>query len=557
MPDSAKSKTRLIEELQALRARVNALESGVELDRARDALRSSETRFRAITENTTDLTIIVDSEGNYRYVSPSCQQIVGFAPDQMLGRNRRDFLHAEDLPAVSEVLLRAIREPGRTFQVDHYRARHRDGHWVHLEARVTGMPDVPGVEGIVVNCRDITQRQQAETGLRASEARFRQLFENMSSGVAVYEAVDDGADFIFRDFNRAAERIESIDRTRLIGKRVTHVFPGVWKFGLIDVFRHVWKTGQPQHHPISLYKDDRIAGWRDNYVYKLDSGEIVAVYDDVTPRKKAEEQIARYQDHLEELVEKRTQELEESRKQLRLSERLVSIGTLAAGMAHEINNPIGTILLAAQNVLEMRKQPDSDKLVEDCLREIVRDAKRCNQIIKNVMQFARGQPSHKQAIDVNRRVEQAVSLVRKHLEDRQGAVELDLARDLPSIRANSVEIEQVLVQLIMNAIEAQGGSLKIRIQTDRSADGVRVLIEDNGRGISPTVLDRVFDPFFTTRREQGHMGLGLSVVHGIIEEHGGRIDVRSQPGRETTFIIHLPTVADEAEEVADGENTGR
>ena len=127
-----------------------------------------------------------------------------------------------------------------------------------------------------------------EKELKECQAKFKVLFENVCSGVAIYEARNDGEDFVFVDFNSAAEQIEHIKKEELIGKSVTEVFPGVKQFGLFDVFRRVYKTGTPEHHPISVYKDERIAGWRENYVYRLPSGQIVAVYDDVSTRKRTE-----------------------------------------------------------------------------------------------------------------------------------------------------------------------------------------------------------------------------------------------------------------------------
>ncbi|MEW6405377.1 MAG: PAS domain S-box protein, partial [Chloroflexota bacterium] len=162
---------------------------------------------------------------------------------------------------------------------------------------------IGGEKYILTTIRDITERKRAEQALHQSEQRFRELFENMSSGVAVYEAVDAGQDFIFRDFNRAGERIENIRREQLIGKSVLEVFPGVKEFSLFELFQRVWKTGQPEHHPISLYKDERIVGWRENYVYKLPSGEIVAVYDDVTERMQAQQALEEYTRRLEVLAE--------------------------------------------------------------------------------------------------------------------------------------------------------------------------------------------------------------------------------------------------------------
>ncbi len=127
-----------------------------------------------------------------------------------------------------------------------------------------------------------------EEELKEYQAKFKVLFENVCSGVAIYEARNNGEDFVFVDFNPAAEQIEHIKKEELIGKSVTDVFPGVKQFGLFDVFQRVYKTGTPEHHPVSVYKDERIAGWRENYVYRLPSGQVVAVYDDVSARKRTE-----------------------------------------------------------------------------------------------------------------------------------------------------------------------------------------------------------------------------------------------------------------------------
>lgn len=136
-----------------------------------------------------------------------------------------------------------------------------------------------------------TVRRQAEEMLRDNETRLKNLFENLSSGVAVYRVSPDGKDFFVTDFNRAAERIDKFHRNDLIGKNITEVFPAAEEFGILEVLRRVWRSGLPEHFPVSFYKDDHISGWRDNYIYKLPSGEVVAIYDDVTKEKQAEEQI--------------------------------------------------------------------------------------------------------------------------------------------------------------------------------------------------------------------------------------------------------------------------
>ncbi len=124
--------------------------------------------------------------------------------------------------------------------------------------------------------------------LNECEVKFEVLFNNVSSGVAIYETKNDGQDFLIVDFNRAAEEIEQIKKEDIIGKNVKDVFPGVEKFGILDVFRRVYKTGVPEHLPISIYRDERIAGWRENYVYRLPSGQVIAVYDDISAKKHSE-----------------------------------------------------------------------------------------------------------------------------------------------------------------------------------------------------------------------------------------------------------------------------
>ncbi len=145
--------------------------------------------------------------------------------------------------------------------------------------------------GIIECFKDITLQKKAFEEVKTNENRFKELFDNMSSGVAVYEAVDNGSDFIIRDFNKAAERIEKVKREAIIGKSVLKIFPGVKNFGIFDVFKRVYQTGKPEKYPIAFYKDSRISGWRRNYIYKLPSGEIVAVYDDLTRQKQAEESL--------------------------------------------------------------------------------------------------------------------------------------------------------------------------------------------------------------------------------------------------------------------------
>ena len=142
--------------------------------------------------------------------------------------------------------------------------------------------------------KDITERKLISEKLLKNENRYSELFNNVNSGVAVYEAVENGRDFTFTDFNKAAEKIDKIPREKVIGRKVTEVFPSIREMTLLDSFQRVWKTGKPEYHPATIYEDNRLVGWRENYVYKLPTGEIVAIYEDITERKRAEETLHQY-----------------------------------------------------------------------------------------------------------------------------------------------------------------------------------------------------------------------------------------------------------------------
>ncbi len=145
------------------------------------------------------------------------------------------------------------------------------------------------VVSVIEHIRDVTERKQAEQAFIENVRRYRELFDNLKSGVAVYQPVNDGGDFIFVDFNKAGEQIDNLKRQDLIGKNLLERFPGVKKLGVFDVLQRVYRTGKPEHYPVRLYMDGRISGWRENFIYKLSSAEIVAIYEDVTDRKEAEE----------------------------------------------------------------------------------------------------------------------------------------------------------------------------------------------------------------------------------------------------------------------------
>jgi signal transduction histidine kinase len=227
---------------------------------------------------------------------------------------------------------------------------------------------------------------------------------------------------------------------------------------------------------------------------------------------------------------------------------MASLGKLAAGVAHEINNPLTGILLFS-HILK-KKSADASGISDDVDR-IVNDASRCKTIVQELLDFAHQTGHKKSRVDLNRTIESGLFLlgnqtVLKAIEIRK---ELDPAQ--PAAAANSTQISQILINLIMNAIDAmpEGGILTVRTRAKRDDGQVCFEVSDTGAGITKENMKKIFDPFFTTKEVGKGTGLGLSVVYGIVEDHGGRINVRSSPGAGTTFIIDLPMWRQKGEEL--------
>jgi PAS domain S-box-containing protein len=268
-----------------------------EIKKAEEELRSSEERLKILFESAPDAYYLNDLRGNFIDGNKAAEKLIGYKKEELVGKNftKLKLLPPDQIPVASSVL--ALNAIGQSAGPVELFLNRRDGSRIAVEI-TTHVVKIKGKGMVLGIARDITSRRKASEAIRESEARFRELFDNMKSGVAVYEAKNDGEDFIIKDFNNAAEKIENIKKDDVIGKSVQKAFPGIKDFGIFEVFKSVWKTGKPEHFPASVYKDQRVAGWRENYVYKLPSGEVVAIYDDVTESKQSEEKIKK---HLKEL----------------------------------------------------------------------------------------------------------------------------------------------------------------------------------------------------------------------------------------------------------------
>ncbi|MFA5117356.1 MAG: PAS domain S-box protein [Candidatus Omnitrophota bacterium] len=297
MTQEDKTNEELKEEINLLYKRIAELETiNIERKQVGDVLRISEKKFRTIFNNSTDGIIITDLESKkFHDANQSMCGMLGYNLEELKSLGVEDIHPKEQLANVLERIEEQSKDslvPAADLPVI-----KKGGSIFYANVLGTKM-NLLGKDYMVAIFRDVTGRRRAEEALRSSNVRFQELFNNMSSGVAIYEAIDEGRDFIIKDINKSGERNSRVRREEIIGKGVLEVFPGVKKIGLFEVFLQVWKSGISLRHPVSFYHDGRLSEWVENYVYKLPSGEIVAVYDDYTERKEAEAEVEK---HLQEL----------------------------------------------------------------------------------------------------------------------------------------------------------------------------------------------------------------------------------------------------------------
>jgi two-component system NtrC family sensor kinase len=244
-----------------------------------------------------------------------------------------------------------------------------------------------------------------------------------------------------------------------------------------------------------------------------------------------------FNEELEQRVEERTRELQEARDQLVQTEKLASIGELAAGVAHEINNPIGVILGFAQVLL---KRIDETSPVYKPLSTIEREGLRCKRIVQGLLDFARQSKPSPRRVNVNDVIEDAVVLMEHQANSSNVRLAKAFAPDMPDVVADANQLQQVFFNIILNAYHAMPNGGDLRITSRRLGNEVHIIFADTGIGIPPENLKRIFDPFFTTKEVGQGTGLGLSISYGIVEQHGGTIEVSSQPSTGATFVVKLP-----------------
>jgi PAS domain S-box-containing protein len=494
----------------------------------------SERRFRALIEFGSDIVMLFDSLGTVLYVSPSLEWVLGYAPDEFVGRSGFDLVHPDDLAGSKERFAQALHNPGKLMPAE-VRLRHKDKSWRWTDSTTRNLLDEPSVRAVAMNLRDVTARKLAEEALRESERRFRDYAETGSD--RFWETGPDHR-FTHISVRLTGFPIESASRigsTRWDFATDVEEEPEKWR-------QHIATLDARQPFRGFVYRT--VLETHTSAAYLSTSGKPIfdaagnflgyrGISSDVTAAVRADQ------------AEKA---LQQARDELAHVARVTTLGELTASIAHEVNQPIGAVVTNADACLQwLGAEPPNLEEARRALGRIINEGNRANQVIRRIHALVRKSPALKDHLDVNDTILEVVALTHSELRRHRISLETRLSRDLPRILGDRVQLHQVILNLIINAIEAISrdcdGPRILEVVSERnSAEGVLVAVRDWGAGLATEQLDRLFDAFYSTKPDG--MGMGLAISRSIVEAHGGRLRATHNTPKGAIFQFTLPAIAE-------------
>ncbi len=492
--------------------------------RAEDTLGESEERYRNLVELSPDA-IVVHIRGKVIFINPAGAKLFGAVnPGQLIGKNVMDFVHPDYRKAVKERIHQTGKE-GKNVPLIEEKFIRLDGSVIDVDVKAIPIT-YRGERGALVIIRDITERKQTEEALKQSEEKYHTLIDNIQDGVFIIQ------DSKIRFANEAFARVGGYTVEEVIGKDVGELVAPEDLDIVVDRYRRR-QTGEDVPHEYEFHMMHRDG--RTKILVNMNVGLInyrgrvasMGTVKDITEKKKLESQLLRAQ-------------------------RMESIGTLASGIAHDINNVLTPIMLSQELLRDKLTGEESQRL----LNTIERSTQRGASLMKQIQSFAKGVEGERNTLQAAHLILE-IRQIAKETFPRSIEIRTDIPKDLWTISGDATQLHQVIMNLCVNARDAMsnGGILSIsaenflvdenyaKMNTEaRPGPYVVIIVSDTGTGIPTEVMDRIFDPFFTTKEQGKGTGLGLSTVLGIVKSHSGFITVYSEVGRGTAFRVYLPAI---------------
>jgi PAS domain S-box-containing protein len=497
--------------------------------RNEEQLRKSEERFRAVFENSAVGIVLQsgDRHGRFLAANAAYQRMLGYSAEELRTLTFMDITYEGDREANRRLAAELLEGKRQSFELMK-RNRRKDGTLMWVSIHVSLIPGTGSNDQLFMSIvDDITERKRAEEALGKSERQFRALFEEAAVGIALCDVA--GRPF---ESNRKLEQMLGYSAPELRGMPFTAFThpedaPADW-----SLFTDLLVGKRDHYHIEKRYRrKDGALVWGDLTVYIVrdDRGQpvfTIGMVQDITDRKRAEEA------------------LQKARAELAHVARVSTLGELAASIAHEINQPLAAIVADANACLNWLATgaPAIDR-VREALAGVVNDGHRAAEVIGRIRALCRRTDPQRERLDINDVIREVVLLARHEVLGHRVSLRTDLASGLPAVLGDRVQLQQVMINLVINGMEAMARVTdrprELLIRSQHEADRVLLAVQDSGTGIDPDNVDRMFDAFFTTK--SSGMGMGLSISRSIIEAHGGRLWASQNAGPGATFQFSLPT----------------
>ncbi len=482
--------------------------------------------FRRIVELSSEAIFVLNKDFVVEYANSSAVIMIGEKLDDIIGTDFREYLrHQKDVinfleqQYIDEVTSNRISCYSK--EIVEFGKRVQNVVEICMSKAMEGDKEVK----TYVYVKAITEEKKLQEELKQANEFLTNLIQHSADGII---AADMKGKIII--YNESAEKLLGYTADEALENvHITQIYkPGVAK-DVMKAMRSnnygiVGKMAAKEWIAINKYGEEIPCRISAALIYDRDGNEVasVGIFSDLRERKRMEKEL--YETHLK-LVQ---------------SEKMSSLGKLAAGIAHEINNPLGGIIMFSEMILEEMSQKDENR---DDIKRIVSEAVRCKNIVKGLLEFSRQTDYSMTLVDVNRLLEQGMLLLENQALFHNIKIIRDMDQSLPLVKCDSARLSQVFINITLNAVDAMGkrGTFTIRTKYKEKSKKIEIVFTDTGCGIQEEIMPRIFDPFFTTKDVGKGTGLGLSVSYGIIKDHGGIIDIRSKLGEGTTFIIKLPT----------------